>query len=85
VLNHSAPELDVLFKDEIRNALVAIDQANRDIADEIDTREMRLYRKGYSAAISALAAVFGIDLSDRPANGRSLKVAPREIPSRWDV
>lgn len=84
MLDHSAPELDVLFKDEIRNALIAIDHANRDIADEIDTPEMRLYRKGYLAAISALASAFGIELPTRQSNGQSRRGLQRRASPDWD-
>jgi len=52
--------LGVWFKDEIKNTLVALDAANLDIAQHVDTPEMRLYRKGYEAAIQAMAIAFGI-------------------------
>ncbi|HID63884.1 MAG TPA: hypothetical protein EYP49_14280 [Anaerolineae bacterium] len=52
--------LGVWFKDEIKNTLLALDAANLDIAQHIDTPEMRLYRKGYEAAIQAMAIAFGI-------------------------
>lgn len=65
--------LGVWFKDEIRNTLVALDAANLDIAQHIDTPEMRLYRKGYEAAIQAMAIAFGISytpasVSDAPTS-----------------
>jgi hypothetical protein len=52
--------LGVWFKDEIKNTLLALDAANLDIAQHVDTPEMRLYRKGYEAAIQAMATAFGI-------------------------
>jgi len=52
--------LGVWFRDEIRDTLLAVDIANLDIANSIDTSEMRLYRKGYEAAIRAVATAFGI-------------------------
>jgi hypothetical protein len=52
--------LGVWLRDEIEDTLLAVDIANLDIADHIDTPEMRLYRKGYEAAIRSVAAAFGI-------------------------
>ena len=52
--------LGVWFKDEIKNTLLALDAANLDIAQHIDTPEMRLYREGYEAAIQAMAIAFGV-------------------------
>ena len=52
--------LKVWFKDEIQNALMAVDTANLDLASSIDCPEMQIYRKGYTAAIRAVAAAFGI-------------------------
>jgi hypothetical protein len=66
-MNHDTElSLDVWFKADIRNALVAVNCANLDIAAAIDTPEIRVYRKGYEAAIRAVAAVFGIDMQPSP-------------------
>ena len=58
--------LDVWFRDDIRNALVAVDSANLDIASVVDTPEVRIYRRGYEAAIRAVAAAFGIQMKVQP-------------------
>jgi hypothetical protein len=55
--------LGVWFRDEIANALLALDAANLDIAQHVDTPEMHLYRKGYEAAIQAMATAFGVSLT----------------------
>jgi len=52
--------LGIWFRDEIRDTLLAVDTANLDIANSIDIPEIRLYRKGYEAAIRAVATAFGI-------------------------
>lgn len=52
--------LDVWFKDDIQNALRAVDMANADLCKTINTPEMRLYRQGYEAAIRAVGEAFGI-------------------------
>jgi hypothetical protein len=57
--------LKVWFRDEIENALVAVDTANFDVASSVDSPEMRVYRKGYSAAIQAVAAAFGLSYSPK--------------------
>lgn len=54
--------LGVWFKDEIKNVLLSLDAANLDIAQNVPTHEMALYRKGYEAAIQAMALAFGISL-----------------------
>ncbi|GEM_PF-2935625 len=52
--------LKVWFRDEIQNALMAVDTANQDLVSNIDSVEVQIYRKGYAAAIRAIAAAFGI-------------------------
>lgn len=52
--------LKVWFRDEIQNALTAVDTANLELMSTIDSPEMEMYRKGYAAAIRALAAAFGL-------------------------
>jgi hypothetical protein len=58
--NHGAA---VWFRDDIMDALAAVDSANWDVAQHIDSPEMRLYRKGYEAAIAAVAMAFGLAYS----------------------
>jgi hypothetical protein len=55
--------LKVWFRDEIQNALTAVDTANMDLASSIDSPEIQIYRKGYAAAIRAVAAAFGVPYS----------------------
>ncbi len=51
----------IWFRDEIENVIHAIDAANGDIASCIDTPEMALYRKGYEAALNAVAEALGVE------------------------
>lgn len=60
--------LKVWFRDEIQNTLIAIDTANQDLVSNIDSAEIQIYRKGYAAAIRAIAAAFGIPY---PPQGQS--------------
>jgi len=55
--------LGVWFRDEIKDILLALDAANLDVAQHVPTSEMQLYRKGYAAAIQAMAAAFGISIT----------------------
>jgi hypothetical protein len=57
---YSSSGLDVWFKEDIQNALKAVDSANAELFKVINTPEMRLYRQGYEAAIRAVAEAFGI-------------------------
>jgi len=52
--------LGVWFTDEIKNALLSVAAAHLDVAECIDTPEMRLYHKGFEAAVKAMALAFGI-------------------------
>jgi len=49
------------FPDELAAALATVSIANSDIAGAIDTPEMQLYRRGFDAALRALAALFQVD------------------------
>ena len=53
--------IGVWFEQEIENTLQAIDAANLDVAEFVPTQEMRIYRKGYAAAINAVAAALGLN------------------------
>jgi len=52
--------LSIWFRDGIEDILLAIDEANLDMVSRFDTPEMRIYRQGFAAAISAVATAFGI-------------------------
>jgi hypothetical protein len=52
--------LNVWFKDDVQNALRAVESANAGLFEIIDTPEMQLYRQGYEAALRAVAEAFGI-------------------------
>ena len=52
--------LGIWFKDGIENILLAIDEANLDMVSRFDSPEVRIYRQGFAAAISAVATAFGI-------------------------
>jgi len=74
--------LNVWFRDDIKNALVAVDSANLDIASVVDTPEVRIYRRGYEAAIRAVAAAFGIRMEEQPAAPMLDQVRPVRT-GRW--
>jgi hypothetical protein len=52
--------LNVWFKDDVQNALRAVESANAGLFEIISTPEMQLYRQGYEAALRAVAEAFGI-------------------------
>jgi len=52
--------LEIWLKSDVLRILRGVNSANRDIADEINTREMRIYRRGFEAALKATAEAFGI-------------------------
>jgi hypothetical protein len=64
--------LRVWFRDEIEASLLAVDGANRDIAQHITTPEMALYRRGFEAAIEAVARSFGITWQRQDVNGQEV-------------
>jgi len=55
--------LKIWFRDEIQNTLVAVDMANLDLFTSIDSPDVQMYRRGYAAAIRAVAAAFGLSYS----------------------
>ena len=63
--------LGIWFKDGIENILLAIDEANLDMVSRFDAPEVRIYRQGFAAAISAVATAFGIRYA-----------SPRTIPAQ---
>ena len=73
----------VWFPDEIMDALSAVNTANLDVAQHIDTPEMRLYRSGFEAAIGALAQAFGLTYYSPAVYGPSAHViAPVQLERR---
>jgi len=70
--------LGVWFRDEIQDTLNAVDAANWDIAQHLEgTDEIKLYRKGFEAALRAVAAAFGLSYSPQ-----SHTAARRDTPAR---
>ena len=63
----SPPSVRTWFSDEIANILQAVAMSNGDIADAVDTPEMRIYKRGFDAALNAIAAAIGIDPPRRPS------------------
>jgi hypothetical protein len=63
--------LGIWFRDGIENILLAIDEANLDMVSHFDAPEVRIYRQGFAAAISAMATAFGIRYT-----------SPRTIPAQ---
>lgn len=74
--------LGIWFKDGIENVLLAIDEANLDMVSRFDAPEVRIYRQGFSAAISAVATAFGIRYVPSQIAGRAeslVKLPIREL------
>ena len=62
--------LDVWFKDDIRNTLIAIDLASAASATQAASgprgnHAVRLYREGFQDAVKAVAMAFGIQISSK--------------------
>lgn len=60
-ITNRSPSVRTWFPDEIENAMNAVALANGNVADAINTTEMRLYQRGFDAALISLAALFGVD------------------------
>jgi len=71
--------MDVWFKEDIRNILFSINTANADIADYADDPQVMAYRRGYLAALIAMAAAFGISLMD-PIRGENYSASLLPVP-----
>ena len=76
-LDHSA---GVWFPNEILNALAAVERANADVAAAVNTPEMALYRRGWEAAIGAMAAAFGLAYYPPSAYGPRVTVVTAALP-----
>ena len=70
--------LNVWFKEDIQNALRAVDSANADLFETIGIPEMELYRRGYKAALRAMGEAFGIRYTLREGDAK-------ETPAVIDV
>jgi hypothetical protein len=57
---YSSAGLDVWFKDDIQNALRAVDRANVELCKVVNSPETHLYRQGYEAAIRAISEALGV-------------------------
>ena len=77
--------LDVWFKDDIRNTLVAIDTASADAitraaAGPHGNHAMRLYREGFQDAVKAVATAFGISI---PTKLSDPLYSNLRLPENW--
>lgn len=59
------------FPDELEAALAAVAASNGDLAQAVETPEMRIYRRGFDAALRSLAVLFMVE---PPAAGRDVVV-----------
>jgi hypothetical protein len=66
-------------RDDILDALAAVDAANWSLAQHIRTPEMVLYRQGFETAMASVAAAFG--LAYRPPSRDNLH-PPNEPDTR---
>lgn len=60
---------ELFWREDIHNALRAIDQANASLAAHLPLEAVAIYRAGFSAALRAVATCFDIhlDLAPPPA------------------
>ena len=76
--------LGIWFRDGIKNILLAIDEANLDMVSRFDTPEVRIYRQGFAAAISAVATAFGIRYApSQTTAGRAKRVVNLPV-QKWE-
>jgi hypothetical protein len=61
--HNQSSRLSVYFRDDIHDALIAIDSANLGLVDEIAiwSKEAQAFQRGYQSALRSLGQVFGID------------------------
>ncbi len=71
--------LNFWFRDDIKNALRAVDSANAEVFKVVNTPEMQLYRRGYAAAIRSIAEAFGIHYIS-PVYGEEMPAIIEVIP-----
>jgi len=76
--------LGIWFQDGIENILLAIDEANLDMVSRFDAPEVRIYRQGFAAAISAVATAFGIRYApSQTTSGRAMSVVSLPV-RKWE-
>jgi len=54
----------IFRREDIRNAILAIQSTNDSITNEIPIDEIRIYNAGFEAAISAIAKAFDVDIHE---------------------
>ncbi len=59
--------LDMYFKDDIRNVLVGIEFASAQTVNGLSDAEQTAFRNGFRAALLAVAASFGIVEREAPS------------------
>jgi hypothetical protein len=82
--------LDVFFKDDIRNTLLALNETSTDTHAQVvalcgESPSALSYRSGYGDALRAVAIAFGIAVPRSPEDGVALmpnRGAPRPIIGR---
>ena len=55
----------VWLTEDIRSILESVDRANADLAECLPTHEVAIYRRGFTAAIVAVAAAFGVEVPQK--------------------
>ncbi len=53
---------EVLFREDLRNILLAIDESNWNVARYVPTPHMKIYRRGFTDALAAVARALDIPL-----------------------
>ena len=53
----------VWLTEDIRSILESVDRANADLAECLPTHEVAIYRRGFCAAIDAVAAAFAVQVT----------------------
>lgn len=72
---------EVFVRGDIENILRAVERANEALAAQLPAGEAASYRAGFSAALRAVAAGFGISLDPPPATPVTLLSLPGAGPS----
>ena len=80
-MDSSPPRTHIFWREDIRNVLKAIDQANIALTAHLPVAQVAIYRAGFSAALQAVATSFDVDL-DTPPPHAAFDLLPPSAPRR---
>ncbi len=78
-MESSPPRTHIFWREDIRNVLKAIDQANVALTAHLPVAQVAIYRAGFSAALQAVATSFDVSL-DTPPPRSSIELLPPDAP-----